>query len=74
MIALCRLDGAGAEIRVVENQPVAVTIGVNPACKGLKLIEITKMKEKMPEVADCLSNWMWNKRAEQALLKRHEKY
>ena len=73
MIALCRLDGAGTEIRVVETQQVAAKIGVNPACKGLKLTDVAKLKEKMPEVAECLNNGMWNKKAEEALLKRYKK-
>jgi len=71
--AVCGLDGADEGIRAVENRSIAGKIIVYPACKGLELTELAKMKEKMPEVAECLSEGMWNKRAEQALLKRHEK-
>jgi len=73
LIALCRLDGAGTEIRVVETQQVAAKIGVNPACKGLKLTEVAKLKEKMPEVAEYLKDGVWSKKAEEALLKKYKK-
>ncbi len=73
MIVLCRLYGAGTEIRVVETQQVAAKIGVNPACKGLELIELAKLKEKMPEVAGYLKDGVWNKKAEEALLKKYKK-
>ncbi len=72
--AVCGLDGADKGIRAVENRLIAGKIIVYPACKGLGLTELVEMKEKMPQVADCLSDGMWNKRAEQALLKRYEKY
>ena len=73
MIALCRLDGAGTEIRVVENRAIAGKIIVYPACKGLKLTEVAKLKEKMPEVAECLNDGIWNKKAEEALLKTYKR-
>jgi len=72
--AVCGLDGADEGIRAIENRLIAGKIIVYPACKGLELTDLAKMKEKMPQVADCLSDGMWNKRAEQALLKRYEKY
>jgi len=39
----------------------------------LELTELTKLKEKMPEVAECLNNGMWNKKAEKALLNNYKK-
>ncbi len=58
---------------MVEIQQVAAKIGVNPACKGLKLTEVAKLKEKMPEVAGYLKDGVWNKKAEEALLKKYKK-
>ena len=69
MIALCRLDGAAEGIRAVENRKIAGKIIVYPACKVLELTDVSKLKEKMPEVAECLNNGMWNKKAEETLFK-----
>jgi hypothetical protein len=37
----------------------------------LGLTRLEEMHEKMPEVARCLSNGMWNKKAEETLLKKY---
>ncbi|UCF00408.1 MAG: alcohol dehydrogenase catalytic domain-containing protein [Planctomycetota bacterium] len=71
--AVCGLDGASEGIRAVENRQIAGKIIVYPACKGLKLTELPRLKEKMPEIAQCLRDGMWNRRAEQALMKRYGK-
>ncbi len=73
MIALCRLDGATEGIRAVENRSIAGKIIVYPACKGLELTELARLKEKMPEVAGYLKDGVWNKEAEEALLKAYGK-
>jgi threonine dehydrogenase-like Zn-dependent dehydrogenase len=71
--AVCGLDGATEGIRAVEHRAISGKIIVYPACKGLELIELGKLEEKMPEVARCLKDGMWNKKAEEALLKKYKK-
>jgi len=71
--AVCGLDGAVEGIRAVENRAITGKIIVYPACKGLELTELTELKEKMPEVAEYLNDGMWNKKAEEALLKTYKK-
>jgi threonine dehydrogenase-like Zn-dependent dehydrogenase len=66
--AICGLDGAIDGIRAVENRAIAGKIIVYPACKGLKLTQLAKLKEKMPQVAECLNNGLWTKQAEEKLL------
>ena len=71
--AVCGLDGATDGIRAVENRSIAGKIIVYPACKGLELTELTKLKEKIPEVAKYLNDRIWNKKAEEVLLKKYKK-
>jgi threonine dehydrogenase-like Zn-dependent dehydrogenase len=71
--AVCGLDGASEGIRAVEKRQIAGKIIVYPVCKGLRLTELAKLKEKMPEVAEYLSDGTWNKKAEEALLKKYKK-
>jgi threonine dehydrogenase-like Zn-dependent dehydrogenase len=71
--AVCGLDGASDGIRAIENRAIDGKIIVYPACKGLKLTELAKLKEEMPEVAEYLSDGTWNKKAEEALLKKYKK-
>ncbi len=71
--AVCGLESATEAIRRVENRAIAGKIIVYPACKSLELIELAKLEKKMPEVAECLHDGMWNKKAEEALLKRYKK-
>ena len=71
--ALCGLDGAAEGIKALENRSIVGKIIVYTACKGLGLTELANLKDKMPELAECLSDGMWNKKAEKALLKRYEK-
>ena len=70
--AVCGLDGAADGIRAVENRAIAGKIIVYPACKGLQLTELAKLKEKMPEVANCLESGFWNLQAEKTLLQLHK--
>ena len=71
--AVCGLDGASEGIRAIEKRQISGKIIVYPACKGLKLTELPKLKEKMPEVAEYLNNGMWSKKAEKALLNNYKK-
>jgi threonine dehydrogenase-like Zn-dependent dehydrogenase len=66
--AVCGLDGAIEGIKAVENRSIAGKIVAYPACKGLGLIQLAKLKEKMPQVAECLNNGLWTKQAEEKLL------
>ncbi|MCJ7778036.1 MAG: alcohol dehydrogenase catalytic domain-containing protein [Sedimentisphaerales bacterium] len=70
--AVCGLDGAIEGIQAVENRAIAGKIIVYPACKGLGLTGLAKLKEKMPEVAECLNNGLWTSEAEQKLLESFE--
>ncbi|HDZ69166.1 MAG TPA: alcohol dehydrogenase [Phycisphaerales bacterium] len=66
--AVCGLEGAIEGIRAVENRLIAGKIIVYPACKGLGLVPLKELGEKMPEVAECLNNGLWTRQAEQKLL------
>ena len=70
--AVCGLEGATEGIRAVENRSIAGKIIVYPACKGLGLVPLEELKEKMPEVAKCLNNGLWTRAAEQKLLVQHQ--
>jgi hypothetical protein len=66
--AVCGLDGAIDGIRAIENRSVAGKIIVYPACRGLALTPLAKLKEEMPLVAELLNNGLWTKQAEHKLL------
>lgn len=66
--AVCGLDGAIEGIKAVENRSIAGKIVAYPACKGLGLIQLAKLKEKMPQAAEYLNNGLWTKQAEEKLL------
>ncbi len=66
--AVCGLDGATEGIRAVESRSIAGKIIVYPACKGLGLVRLDELNEKIPKVAECLSNGLWTKEAEDKLL------
>ncbi len=70
--AVCGLAGAAKGIRAVENRSIAGKIIVYPACKGLGLVPLEQLGEKMPEVAKCLNNVLWTRAAEQKLLESFE--
>lgn len=69
--AVAGLDGACDGIRAIENKQIAGKIVVYPACKGLALTPLTKLTEKMPDVAACLNNGFWTLQAEQKLLESY---
>ena len=68
MGAICGLDGAIEGIMAVESRSIAGKIMVFPDCKGLDLITLEKLDEKLPDVAKHLNNGLWTKQAEQKLL------
>ena len=70
--AVCGLEGAVEGIRAVENRLIPGKIIVYPACKGLKLITLEKLQSQIPQVAECLTEGLWNKRAEKTLLEIYE--
>jgi len=65
--AISGLQGAVGGIRAVENRLVAGKIVVYPACKGLDLVRLEELAEKLPEVAACLKNGLWTAEAERKL-------
>ena len=69
--AICGLEGATKGIRAIENRSIAGKIIVYPACKGLGLVTLEELNEKMPEVAERLNNGLWNKQAELKLLDKY---
>jgi threonine dehydrogenase-like Zn-dependent dehydrogenase len=71
--AISGLEGATEGIRAVENRSIAGKIVVYPACKGLGLVRLDKLNEKMPKVAECLNNGLWNNAAEKKLLETYQK-
>ncbi len=70
--AVCGLDSAAEGIRAIENRLIAGKIIVYPACRGLQLIKLEELGEKMPQVAQSLNNGLWTRKAEQKLLERYE--
>jgi len=71
--AICGLGGVAAGIRALENRSIPGKIVVYPACKGLGLTELGQLRADLPDVAECLSDGMWNKKAEEALLRMYDK-
>jgi threonine dehydrogenase-like Zn-dependent dehydrogenase len=71
--AISGMEGALDGIRAVENRSIAGKIIVYPACKGLGLITLEELSEKMPDVFAQLRNGLWTKKAEQKLLEKYEK-
>ncbi len=70
---ICGLGGVAAGIRALENRSIPGKIVVYPACKGLGLTELGQLRADLPDVAECLSDGMWNKKAEEALLRMYDK-
>ena len=69
--AISGLAGAVEGIRAVENRLIAGKILVYPACKDLPLTKLTEPQDNYPDVAKCLHDGLWTKKAEDALLKHH---
>ncbi len=70
--AISGLAGATEGIRAVENRSIAGKIMVYPVCRDLALTRLDELHEKMPQVARCLNSGLWNKKAEEALLKTYQ--
>ncbi len=68
--AICDLAGAIEGIRAVENRLVPGKIIVYPSVDGLGLVRLEELAEKLPDIADKLSNGLWTKEAELELLKQ----
>jgi threonine dehydrogenase-like Zn-dependent dehydrogenase len=66
--AISGLDGAVDGIRAVEKALIPGKILVYPQCKGLGLTTLNELSEKLPQVANCLENGVWTKKAEEKLL------
>ena len=69
--AVCGLEGATDGIRAVENRSIAGKIIVYPACRGLGLVRLKELSEKMPQVAERLNDGLWTRQAEQILLENY---
>ena len=70
--AVCGLDGAVEAIRAVEGRRIAGKIIVYPSCRGLGLVALEELGEKIPEVAARLNNGLWSGQAEQRLLEMYQ--
>ena len=70
--AVSGLAGATDGIRAVENRTIAGKVVVYPACRNLGLVTLEELNEKMPEVAGCLNDGLWTKRAEEKLLESYK--
>ncbi|MBN2020818.1 MAG: hypothetical protein JW749_11415, partial [Sedimentisphaerales bacterium] len=68
--AVSGLDGACDGIKAIENRSIAGKIIVYPACKGFGLTPLSKLTDKMPDVAALLNNGLWTHPAEQKLLEQ----
>lgn len=66
--AISGLDGAVAGIRAIEKALIPGKILVYPQCRDLGLITLNELPEKLPQVANCLENGAWTKKAEEKLL------
>jgi len=66
------LAGAIDGIIAIENRQIAGKIIIYPSCKELGLVSLGELSKKLPEVAKCLNNGLWSKKAEERLLKMHE--
>lgn len=71
--AICGLDGAIDGIKAVENRSIAGKIIVYPGCKGLSLLKLDSLSERLPEVAKELADGIWNAKAEKKLLESWRK-
>ena len=69
--AISGLEGATAGIRAVENRLIAGKIIVYPACHAMGLVTLQELAEKMPDVAECLNDGLWTKKAEKKLLENY---
>jgi len=66
--AVCGLGGAVEALRAIEGRLIAGKVVVYPACKGLGLTKLEELQSRIPQVGECLTEGLWNKRAEERLL------
>jgi len=66
--AICGIGSAVEGIRAVENQSIPGKIIVYPFCKDLPLVTLDQLQDIMPKTADCMSDNLWNKKAEETLV------
>ena len=67
--AVCGLGEAVEGIRAVEKQLIPGKIVVYPFLEDLSLVTLDKLHDNTPEVAQALSDGLWNAKAEKLLLK-----
>jgi threonine dehydrogenase-like Zn-dependent dehydrogenase len=67
--AISGLEGAPEGMRAVEKRQISGKIIVYPSCRGLGLIKLQELPERMPGVARLLDHGVWNRSAEEALLR-----
>lgn len=70
--AVCGLEGALDGMRAIEERRISGKIIAYPPCRGLGLIRLDEMGERLPEVAKLLDRGMWTREAESALLTMYE--
>ena len=70
--AICGLGSAVEAIKAVENRLISGKIIVYPRRRGLGLVPLKELDEKVPEVAECLDNGLWTRQAEQRLLEKYQ--
>ncbi|AKJ64532.1 alcohol dehydrogenase catalytic domain-containing protein [Kiritimatiella glycovorans] len=70
--AVCGLDGAIDGIRAVEHRTIAGKIMVYPACRGMQLTPLEQLDRVSPEAAKALQGGVWNREAEEALIRTFE--
>ena len=69
--AICDIESAVDGIRAVEKQAVAGKIIVYPQVKGIGLVRLNELAEKLPNIAAKLKNGLWTMEAENALLENN---
>jgi len=67
--AVCGLDGVADGVKAVETQKVPGKIVVYPSLKGLGLTTLPELAAKYPAVGAHLKDGVWNKKAEEELLR-----
>jgi len=66
--AVSGLEGALDGMRAIEERRISGKIIVYPSCRGLGLVRLDEMDERLPGVAKLLDRGMWTGAAERALL------
>jgi len=72
--AVCGLDGAIEGIRAIENHSIPGKIVVYPKCKGLGLVTLQQLAERIPQAAKYLAKGFWCAKAEKALLETYQQF